>query len=390
MFSGDARLDHDLADFSLDVALKSARTEAQLDDFGSDDFIEPLRMLIDCCLSEVPFKREGLFNFQATIQRHLVARLRLQRDVQAHPEILEEDVSDPIMILGMPRTGTTKLQRMMSADPHVQELTFWRVLNPAPFPDELPGDPAGRRDFARMVEGDAQANEEFLASHEHRADEAEEDSMLLVQAFDCAMIWHIFPSDSFLDWVRGRPQLEAHRYEKKLLQYLQWQDGGKRGRPWILKNPGAIGHLEELREVFPKITFVHSHRSLLEVMPSFCRLMSSLQTPLMEVGDLHSFARKQIEYWGPEFRRYAQARKALEASIDILDVSFSEVVRDPLPVVREAFERAGVPFTSLGERAMTRWSDANAQHKHGKPVYSLEEYGLTRESIESAFGTLEA
>ncbi|HKY92821.1 MAG TPA: sulfotransferase [Nevskiaceae bacterium] len=372
--------------YDLSAALEGARAEAGLRDFGDDAFLEPLEMLLRCVRADVPFSEMGLANFKATVQRFLVNRLRLQRDVAAHPEILDEDVSDPIVILGMPRTGTTKLQRLVSADPRMQKLALWRLLNPAPFDDEKPGSPAGRLAFARIVEAATRANPAFTAAHETAAEEADEDSFLALMSFDYVMLYCIFPSPSYLAWVRARPQREAHRFERRLLQYLQWQDGGKRGRRWVLKNPGAIGFLEPLHEVFPSATYVHAHRDMTEVIPSYCRLMEAIQQPLLRHLDPHTLGRDVLAYWVPEVARYHAARRGLGPRIDVLDVAYGDVVAEPIDLVRTIYERAGVPWTQDAIRAMQAWSDANRQYKHGRLDYSPERYGLTAQMIRDAFG----
>ena len=389
MFSGNTKLLDDAVDYTLDAALASARAEAELDDFGTDEFVEPLRLLIKYSTSEIPFKPAGLYNFKTTIQRYLVNRLRLARDLKDHPEILEEDVSDPIMILGMPRTGTTKLQRLLSADSQNQSTAFWRLLNPAPFPGETANKPEDRIAFAKIVEDALRANTTFTSSHEVTAEEAEESSYLPIQSFDHILLYSIYPSASYLEWTRSRSPIEAYRYKKKLLQYLQWQDGGRKSRRWILKNPGALGHLSPLVDVFPHITFVQSHRNLAEVLPSYCRLIETMLEPLVELGDLHEFGQAQIDYWNPEFKRNAEQRKTLGAKLRIIDEPYLNIVKDPVAIARKVYELAGMTLSSEGEEKMRQWSRDNEQHKHGKAEYSLARYGLTEVGITDAFGHLD-
>ena len=389
MFSGNTKILDDAVNYTLDVALASARAEAELDDFGSDEFIEPLRFLIKYSCEEVPFKPAGLFNFKSTIQRYLVNRLRLARDLRDHPEILEEDVSDPIMILGMPRTGTTKLQRLLSADTQNQSTAFWRLLNPAPFPGESSNKPEDRIAFAKIVEDALRANTTFTSSHEVTAEEAEESSYLPIQSFDHLLLYAIYPSASYLEWTRSRSPIEAYRYKKTLLQYLQWQDGGRKGRRWILKNPGALGHLSSLVEVFPKISFVQSHRNLAEVLPSYCRLIETMLEPLVELENLHEFGKAQIDYWNPEFKRNAEQRKTLGTRLKIIDEPYLNIVKNPFATARKVYELAGMTLTPDREDKMRQWSEGNQQHKHGKAEYSLERYGLTKDSIKDAFGHLD-
>ena len=374
--------------YTMADALAAARDETGLNDFGKDYSYEPLEAFITLVQSDIQFTRAGFDNFKGMVQRHLVNHLRLQRDLAKHPEILNEDVSDPIMILGMPRTGTTKLQRMISADPQMQKLALWRLLNPAPFDGDAPGVPGGRLLFARAVEEAAIANADFTASHESAAEEADEDSYLLLLTFEYPLLFALFPSKAYLNWVRARPRMPSHAYEKQLLQYLQWQDGGRKGRRWVLKNPGAVGCLKALHTIFPKATFVHSHRNMMDVMPSYCRLMEAAMAPLINNLDRHRHGRDSLEFWAYEMALYRQEREQLRNSIDILDVEYLDIVKDPFPTIQLVYARAGVPFTAEAKAAMVAWSDRNQLHKNGKAVYALEDYGFTAERISNAFAGL--
>jgi hypothetical protein len=385
MFQGSTKIDESTAEYSLATALAGAEREAGLSDFGDRAFEEPLAQLIGAGLHELKFSEIGLQNFKATIQRFLVNRLRLQRDLSQHPEILAEDVSDPIIVLGMPRTGTTKLQRLLSADPRNQKLALWKLLNPAPFPGDTNPPNAARLAFAKIVEDATRANPDFTMSHETAADEADEDSFLLLFSFEYSMLHNIFPADSYLAWVRTRSPLTAHRYERSLLQYLQWQEGGRKAGRWVLKNPGHVGYLKALHSVFPRATYVHSHRDMAEVLASYCHLIESIYKPLYVDVDPREVGRQALLYWAPELERYERERAELGDAISILDVPFRGITDDPYPIVREVYSRAGVTLTAEAERAMRAWSDRNQQHKHGKANYRLERYGLTVDDIRRAF-----
>ena len=120
--------------------MNAAAESAALNDFGDLNFVEPLRQRLAAAGRYISFSETGLATYTVGIVNDLVNRLRLMRDLKRHPEILDEDVSDPIVIFGLPRTGTTKLQRMISADPANQSLLFWKILNFAPFPEAASGE----------------------------------------------------------------------------------------------------------------------------------------------------------------------------------------------------------------------------------------------------------
>lgn len=379
--------------FDVNAVLSAARNEAKLEDFGELTFIPGLTKLLECAREEIHFTPEGKIGFEVTVRRWLVNRLRYVEAVKQHPEILAEDVSDPIVIIGMPRTGTTKFQRFLSADPNNFRLSLWMTLNPAVFPGEEPGNPRERIAFAEMIAAQ-QNNPDFLTSHERTPEDAEEDSDLLLFSIDYMMVHILCPTDSLMDWLRQRPRLPAYQLQNKLLQYLQWQQGGRHtgetnNRRWVLKNPGHIGQMDALSQVYPNATIVHLHRNLLEVLPSYCRLIQSLYQVMFNDIDPHEIGRQALRYWGPEFRRQAEQREQLRDKLNIIDVSYLDVVKNPMALAETLYQRAGHPLTELGRRAMEQWNRENGQHKHGKPSYSLEQYGLTESAIEAAFGTLD-
>ena len=376
--------------YDLDCVLGAAREEAGLEDFGDTGFTQALAKVLECARRDLRFSEAGFTAFQANIRRWLVNRLRYVDEVKANPAILEEDVSDPIIVLGMPRSGTTKMQRLLSAAPGTIALPLWMTQNPAPFPDEEPGNPTGRIAYARAIQEAQRANNpQFLVSHERTAEQAEEDSDLLLFAIDYLMMFIIHPSDALLDWLRKRPRMPAYQLQHKLLQYLQWQQGGRQGRRWILKNPGHIGQLDALSTVYPKATILHLHRDLRTVLPSYCQLIRAIYLDLFDEYDPHRIGRQTLAYWGPEFRRHRVQREALRGRLNIIDAPYGTVLEDAVGVAGTVFERAGMAMTPPMERALEQWQAENAQQKHGKPAYSMEEFGLDDSAIQAAFGTFD-
>ena len=134
-----------------DALMMAASVSAKLEDFGDMGFVEPLREYLAAADRYFPFTETGANGFADGIVNQLVNRLRMTEDLKRHPEILDEDVSDPIVITGMPRTGTTKLQRVLSADPANQPLLYWKVINFARFPDAAPGAPDPRIAIAKAA-----------------------------------------------------------------------------------------------------------------------------------------------------------------------------------------------------------------------------------------------
>jgi hypothetical protein len=373
---------------TADSVMAAATRETGLTDFGDMGFRRSLDEAVKIA-KDMDFTPEGLTGFRAGLVRHLVNRLRYQADLERYPEILSEDVSNPIIVLGFPRSGTTKLQRMLSANPCVIPTWTWRMFNPAPFPGEMRGDPAPRIEWARTsLERAAVANPNKQRIHEFGANEAEEDGFILLGSFDYIQQYIVTPSRNYLEWVRNIPRGQSLGYLKSMLQYLQWQDGGKRGRHWLLKNTGHIGSLSEVLNVFPNATFIMSMRNLCQTMGSYCQMMLETYERTFKQVDPLELGRDALDYWGYELRRYQAARAELGDDIRMVSVPYTQLLNDIEGVTEEAYALHGTPLTEVGRMTMRAWARDHPQYKHGKFEYSLERFGLSAEYIRRAFGPI--
>jgi hypothetical protein len=364
--------------------LAAASDEAGLDDYGDLGFVEPLEHWVDALADSGQLSAVGVQVIRANTIRLLVNRLRLEADVRRHPEILDEDVSDPIVIIGLPRTGTTKLQRLLARHPAVQGLPTWKLLNPAPFPNAVPGqrDPriAAAEEAAAMS---AAMFPDFQAGHPSQPEEVDEELFMLEMTFEAMTYWRA-DLPEFEAWWRIRPRSTPYVYLRRLLQYLQWQDGGKRGRSFVLKSPLHLGFVDMLCEHFPNATLVHCHRDPRESVPSNARLHELTWLMGTDRVDRHRVGDVVVEFWS---RALADNLAQRERYGDrILDVGYQAIVRDALGVARQTLHRHGMELTEADAEAMLAWERANPQHRFGRHEYSQQAYGLTDARIEQAFG----
>ncbi len=380
--------------FSFVDMLAAATAETGLDDFGSDEFRDALQHIIDSTNTEVVLSELGGMAFKGEVQRMLVNRLRFTRDLKRHPEILEENVDDPIIILGMPRTGTTKLQRFMSADPDVMRLDYWRMFNPAPFPDAVPGQEDPRIDAARQaIAMMGQLMPKWMDSHPTAAEEVDEDVFLQLYTFKSMVLYMFRPVPSYQAWMETQSLHDTYAYQKQMLQYLQWQmvgRGGQRKGPWIMKTPVHLSKMDLLMEMYPKATLVCTHRSLQQVIPSHCRLMESTRQLYMGKTDLLEIGRACVGDFSSLMAQHLKQRDAMGDKLQILDVRYEQTRDDPIGVIRQIYERAGRELTQHRIDAMLSWEKAHPMHHAGSYSYRMEDYGLTPASIDAAFSEYNA
>jgi hypothetical protein len=367
----------------LDAAFAEAGTGAKA--FCDERFFVGLRKVLEIP-HNIDISLSGVQIMHLNSLRFLVNRLRWEADVAKHPEILDEDVDDPIVVLGLPRSGTTKMQRFLSADPNLQATPAWAMWNPAPFPGEQRGEAHLRRKWAnRMMNAVTNTGDTYQKMHEFAADEAEESSFIPIANFDSIGQFITAPDYAYLEWFRSRSRVHSQAYLKEMLKYLQWQTGGRKG-PWLLKNPCNTGEFLEVLEVFPKATFVISRRDIYKTMGSSMRMGTEILQNTFDPLDPKFVGQYTVDIWAYETKRYLQQLKDKGPQVRLLEADYNTCVEDGISVARDLYDLAGLPWTREGEAAMRLWDVDNPRHKLGSYGYDLEDYDWSEARIDEAFG----
>lgn len=365
--------------------LDAARAAAGLSDFGDPQFMLGLERVTAGFRDEAQLTPLGEQMAFGGLLNMLVNRLRYVRDVERHPEILDQEILGPIVILGLPRTGTTKLQRLLSADPGVQSLTYWRMMNPAPLPGEIPGQPVERIAQAEAaVDMLATQFPGFMARHPTEARQPDEEVLLMQGSFQCVVTWLFARMPSFYEFVNTTDPHPTYRYLRSQMQYLQWQDGGARGRPWVLKSPCHTGVLDTLLDVFPGAVLVHGHRDVRKVIPSIAGLVEEMRRIHSDPVDRRVIGPEMLDYFGGMMDRYLELRERLPAD-RVLDVRYEDVLTDAIGVVRRVYRHAGRALSDDAVAAMRVHEKERPQHQFGSYTYCAADYGLVPEAIDDRF-----
>lgn len=378
---------------NADNLLDEARRISGLYDFGDERFIFALRRMTECYIQDVQVDQDGLGLVRNSIVRQLVNRARFAADLKAHPEICEEDVSDPIVILGMPRSGTTKTHRMLGADPNLLKTYMWQLVNPAPFPDwdgkgRDPRIAAARADDPLIKANDS--NPELRAGHRYGEEEVQSDLWLVAMSFNDNFYnsWRP-PSPSYYHYLSERTypsDRDNYEYAASLYRYLQWQQGGRKGRRWLFKNESLLGYVDNFLEAHPKATFIHVHRDPHVSIPSLLKLGTEFSRPYFADIEARDIAHTLVDRFSRYAHRYMAIRDKYQLGDRIMDVQYEQIRSNPLPVFRELYDWAGHVLTPESEQLMLEWENANEQGKHGAHKYSLADFGLTDRVIDQYFG----
>ncbi|WP_340318259.1 sulfotransferase family protein [Rhizorhabdus argentea] len=375
---------------SMERMIAAASADTGLNDFGDFDPREGLARFLQDINDNVLLNEAGRASISGIIHRWLVNGLRFADDLKKHPEILDEQVDDPLIILGMTRVGSTKLQRLLAADPDTLSIRHWESLNPSRMPNAVAGEEDPRIGIDReIIDAMIKNNLGLMQSHSVKVDDAEEDIFVQLPTFKTVGHCWVLPTPNYYDWVRSQSLHSSYVFLKQMLQYLQWQKGGRQSengdRRWILKTPPHIGNMDLLVDVFPNAKYVFMHRDLHEVIASTCRLIEMLFRTCMDVVDLEAVGAYVLRLWSAEMDRHLQQLDALSSQIDLLDVQYDRLRKDTFGVVRDIYQLMGRDLTPRREQALRMWEENDSHGEFGSYSYSLEQYGLTSTDVDIAF-----
>ena len=369
----------------VDAILEAARQATGLSDFGDEGFMDGLTRLVNAVREEGNLHEGGKIGQPYGFVRLLSNRLRYIDDVKKHPEILDEKIEAPIIIAGLPRTGTSKLQRVLSGDPNVQTLQVWKLFNPAPYPGEDFNNPVERIAYAKGVEEVFKTQYPgWMAMHPMEAEEPDEELFIMEMSFECAVSSMVARSPSFREYATHCDPTPTYDILHKMLQYLQWQDGGARGRPWIMKSPCHIGYLDTLFKFFPDAIVIHSHREPIETVPSFGQLIVELRKNSTDTIDPVEVAHEWFEYWASLTDKYLEVRDSLPMD-QIVNATFDDICNNPLSVIEEVYKKSGRELTDDVIESCLSYEKRRPDKYWGSYKYSLEEFGITEEEVNERF-----
>jgi len=369
----------------LDMAslMADAERATGLSNWGDEPFEDALQHLLDALRDEARLTEQGRQLYRLELTGYLMNRLRIREELHRHPEIVAEPIERPLFIVSLPRTGTTLLQRLLATDPANRSLLYWEAIAPAPAPrpETRNTDPRiiQAQNAIAFVQGVAP---ELAKIHPMQADSADECIALLANTFTFPS-FHLFAHlPGYASWLRQQDLHATYAYYRRELQMLQLHIKGKR---WSLKSPLHLSAMQELLTTFPDACIVQIHRDPCKVIPSFCNLIANARGIHSTAVDKERLGREILDTIGGMLTRYMKVRESADAK-QFFDLHYSDLVAAPEQAVRKLYEHFDFPFPDNFD-AMGAWLAANPKDKHGVHRYSLEEFGLDRETVDRTFAS---
>ena len=328
------------------------------------------------------------------LSRSLRNNAALSGERQRHPEIEREEIAQPVFIVGINRTGTTYLHRLLARDPRFWTLRSYELADPV-VPNGAYADAWTDADIRRPRLRDAFTAagfaESFAGVHHIDVDEPDEDLGILRHTFASWSNTNIYQVPDYGRWLAATGSQRAYAYHRRAMQHYTWQRRQRRPgqqAQWLLKAPVHLMELEALTAAYPDACFIATHREPCQFMGSWCSLMEQVRSRISEPPEPGALGAEQLAFMSGMLDRAVRFREArLELQQRWCDVSYADLVDDPWATVRAIYEHFGWPLEPAALAAMQEWQDRQAeQRRHEvRHSYHLEDYDLTPEAVDAAF-----
>jgi len=365
----------------------SASRRTGLTDFGADDYTDGLAVLLDSYAAEAELTPTGAKANRAFLRGILTARLLSAAGWRANPEYAQVKIDRPVFVIGLPRSGTTALQRLLTADPASQGLEMWLAQVPQPRPPRPTW--ADNPVFQYIQAGFSRHHEEhpeFMGVHYMAADQVEECWQLLQQSMRSISFETLAHVPGYSAWLRGQDWTGAYRRHRSNLQLIGLHDGDKR---WVLKNPSHLFALGALLTVYPDALVIQTHRSPRTAIASACSLAAHASAGWSTAFAGQAIGRSQLDLWARGLALFT-AERATRDPARFYDVRYDDLVADPVGTVEAIYGHFGLPLTGAAADAIRILAAAARAGGDSAHQYALDEFGLTGEEVDERFAAYAA
>lgn len=385
-------------EFDLDKSLRRAMKKAKLSDFGGTEFVTAYRAIMNNKdYKSQRFTNIGYLGADIELIITWVRRLKMIEYFKQTPEVLQVPVRSPVFVMGLPRTGTTFLHRLLSLDPAVRAPILWELLNSVPTVpntaswDEKKKDAGKRKEHIRKLIAQRKFMGDYALQHIHEIGYDLPEECLMAMTDELPINVQFLYSC----YVDGEDFLKldstnAYKHHRKVLQLLSHQVGETQDpRRWMLKCPIHLFYPREIAKAFPDAKLIWTHRHPISAVTSLCSLLKAMHQIYFEQEgrDDHKLGQRVAKISGDllvNAPSYIQ-----ESGLPCSNIVYNNLVADPIGTVKSIYQEYGWTFTPQYEKILKDYLEENAKDRKKKAKgevlheYHPKEFGLTEDVLST-------
>jgi hypothetical protein len=365
-----------------DALHDKATADTGLRDFGPDDYRERLDVYLAALREIGGLHDAGVVNFYGQLLQVLKNRLLLTDLLSRYPEIDDIELRSPLVIAGLPRTGTTHLHNLLAAPHTFRTMPYWESVEPFPLPNEVGSEPDPRR--ARMDVAVGVINvvmPQFALMHEMTTDHVHEEIQLLANDVSTMLMETLADVPRWRHYYQAHDQTRHYEYLATQLKAMQFLRGGRR---WLLKSPQHLEQVRVLNRVFPDSIVVFTHRDPVPVALSMIAMITYSARMHRSPVPVEQIAHSWIDRLDQMLTALVRDRDAIGPQRSI-DIRFDDFMADEFGVAERVYALAGEPFTDEAHKSTADYLAGHQRGRLGNVETSFEMFGLQENALRERF-----
>lgn len=362
--------------------IEAAINKAGSSDFGDTQLHDALEQLVSDINRSSGIHDFGNFYLKQLFSTLLLNRLELMKFWNAHSEVQSQHIEKPLIILGLPRTGTSFLFNLLAQDSSHRYLTNWEAIVSQVPPEK--GCTTPEKDPRRKTGKVLMRFQDFLVPHmkdihTFYLDGPEECTPFLMQGFTTLALAGNFDVPEYSEWLKTADHDPTYRHHHRILQTLQWSyPGGS----WLLKSPSHVEAIDSLLKVYPDACFIQLHRDPVDAITSFASLCAAFRGVYVKSLDMHKIGEQALETMAFGFDKYLEHRQTINPD-RFIDLQYRDLVDNPLSTVESIYQRFNKPYSQETARALSTYLELDNSKDKGAHTYECYDFGLTPEKIRA-------
>ena len=370
-------------ELTSEAVIQKASENSKLQDFGDEDFISRLDILMQSVSNDeglAGIGKLGIFNDQV---RYAENRLKFERFKKKFPEYNEEVISKPIIIIGLPRSGTTHLLNLIASDSRLKSIPYWQSLRP--FHEkliDLNNEEDSRQEVAfEEYKSFIETMPLLKSMHDMHPNHIHEEIELQAMDFSTYLPEWLAYVPEWRDYYLTHDQRNHYEYLKDVLKAMQFIKGPKK---WVLKSPQHLEQILPLLRTFPDATFAITYRDPLSVVLSTATMLSYGD----RVRRYQVNPKSNFNYWHDRIKTLLERFTADYKLIPLdqkSDVFFHDLIKDNIKSVKDIYSKNSFKFNALANGEIEEYIKLNKRGKHGQVIYNLEDFDVDESEFYESF-----
>lgn len=355
-------------EINVEGIMQTASAATGLSDFGEKDFIKRLGIWVDSINADTSLNAFGRASLFADCVRLCSTRLKLEDTLKQHPEILDIKLPEPVIIAGLPRSGTTHLVNILASDSRFNSMPLWETMDPiVDLETDVTKEDLRYKNCQEMWGQFETLLPHMAAMHEMAPNHVHEDVELMGVDFSGYVLEWVCRPSKWRDYYLSQDQTPHYAYARKILQYLTWRRGSSK---WVMKSPPHMENFPALQNVYPDAKMIITHRDPVAVLQSAITMIGYGDRLRRDVIDLTELANYWIDRLEIMLQRCVRDRELIGKNTS-MDVLFHEYMADQTGTIKQAYALADIEITPEARANIEAYLSDNQRGKHGQVRYDL-------------------